>query len=92
MRKINVCQEKNNLVFAAQLTRSLSPGLYVRLGKGGRDLQTTVSRNDCFQIFSFGFGNYFYTHCRLTSSLCLFEPPPKDITVPLYPTHLLLIC
>jgi len=30
-------------------------------------LQTTVSSNYCFQIFSISFGNYFYTQCRLTS-------------------------
>jgi hypothetical protein len=68
MRKITVCQEKDNLVCKAQQARSLSPGLNVRVGKAGRALQTTVTSNYCFQMFSFSFGNYFYTQCRLTSS------------------------
>lgn len=97
MRKITVCHENDNLVCTAQQARSLSPGLYVRLGKAGRDLQTTVSSNYCFQIFSFSFGNYFYTQCRLTSyrvhmgcgKVCMFKPPPTHVTGPtvyLYPT------
>jgi hypothetical protein len=43
MRKLTVCQEKDNLLCTAQQARSLSPGVYVRLGKAGRDLQTTIS-------------------------------------------------
>jgi len=42
---------KRQLGMYSPTGKSLSPGLYVRLGKAGRDLQTTVSSNYCFQIF-----------------------------------------